>query len=400
VAAAGDWPQWLGPKRDGSSHEKIAPWKGAPKVAWRKTVGEGHSSPVVADGRVFLHTRVKDKEEEEVAAYDAKTGEELWRKAYSRAKLKNALFGSGPRGTPVVDGRRIYTFGITGVLSCFDATSGKLEWQVDTAEKFKPAKLLFGASCSPLVVGKQVLVNVGAEGASVVAFDRDKGEVVWKSQDDRASYSTPIVIDQGKTKQAIFLTGKRLLGLDPADGALSWDFPLVDKLFESSTTPLRVGDLLLASSITYGSVGLRITTNDGKPGVKEVWKNPDLTCYFSTPVAVGKEHVYMVTGSVPNPFGKTPPEASLKCVVAGTGKVLWSRPKIGKYHASMISTGDNKLLLLDDAGSLALLEPNVKEYKELARSKVCGETWAHPALANGRLYIRDNKELICLQLAE
>src|SRR6516164_1610186 len=105
VAAAGDWPQWLGPKRDGSSHEKIAPWKGAPKVAWRKTVGEGHSSPVVADGRVFLHTRVKDKEEEEVAAYDAKTGEELWRKAYSRAKLKNALFGSGPRGTPVVDGR-------------------------------------------------------------------------------------------------------------------------------------------------------------------------------------------------------------------------------------------------------------------------------------------------------
>jgi outer membrane protein assembly factor BamB len=240
-----------------------------------------------------------------------------------------------------------------------------------------------------------VLVNVGGKGASVVAFDQDTGAVAWKNLDDPASYSSPIVFGQGKERQVVFLTQQALVSLSPNDGRLFWRFPLVDLLFESSTTPVRTGDLLMASSITYGSVGLRLETKDGRPSATQVWKNDALTCYFSTPVAVGQDYLYIVTGTKP-PF----PQATLHCLEAKTGKELWKKPKVGKYHAALLRTGNDKLLMLEEAGDLVLLDPDPKEYRELARAKVCGETWAHPALANGRLYVRDNKEIICLRLAQ
>jgi hypothetical protein len=124
-----------------------------------------------------------------------------------------------------------------------------------------------------------------------------------------------------------------------------------------------------------------------------MWKNPALTCYFATPVPVGKDHLYLVTGEL-----ALNPQSSLRCVEVKTGKELWSKPKVGKYHAALLRTADDKLLMLSDSGDLVLLDPNPKEYKELARSKVCGQAWAHPALSGGKLYLRDEKELICLQM--
>jgi outer membrane protein assembly factor BamB len=394
VVSAADWPQWLGPTRDGVATDKVAPWKEAPKVLWRQPVGEGHSSPVVADGKVFVHAKVKDNDQEELLAFDAKTGKPLWQVSYDRGKFQS-IFGSGPRATPAVAGGKVYTLGVTGILGCFEVEGGKKVWTEDILQKFKAANLTFGVSCSPLVDGDLVLVNAGGKGASLVAFNKDKGDVVWKTGDDPASYSSPIVIGQGKERQVVFLTARGLVGLAPADGTVFWKFPLIDKLSESSTTPVRSGDVLLGSSVTYGSVGLKLETKDDKPTASEAWKNSALTCYFSTPVAVGKEHLYMVTGTI-----IPPPSATLRCVDAKTGKELWSKSKVGKYHAALIRTGDDKLLMLDDAGNLVLLEPNAKEYKELARSKVAGETWAHPALSDGKLYVRDAKELICLQLGQ
>jgi outer membrane protein assembly factor BamB len=397
VAPAADWPQWLGPTRDCFSPELVAPWTEAPRVLWRQAVEEGHSSPVVADGKVFVHAKVKDAEAEEVTAYDAETGKQLWHISYPRTKF-TSLFGNGPRATPAVSGGRLYTLGATGILTCLDVNGGKQVWQVDTLKEFKAPNLFFGVSCSPLIEGDKVLVNVGGKGASVVAFAKDTGKVVWQSQDDKASYSSPIVFGEGKERQVVFLTGDGVIGLSPADGSLFWRYPLRDRLFESSTTPVRVGDLLLASSITFGSVGLRLQTRDGKPDAAEAWKKPDLTCYFSTPVAVSPELALVVTGTVPSPLKKV--EATLRAIEPRTGKELWSKANIGKYHATLLRTGENKVLLLDDAGNLMLLDPSAREYRELSRSKVCGETWAHPALADGRLYVRDNKELICLQIGK
>jgi outer membrane protein assembly factor BamB len=394
-AFAEDWPQWLGPRRDNSSTEKVPPWEGKLSVLWRKPAGEGHSSPVVTEGRVFIHAKVQNKNEEEIVAFDDKSGEELWRTKYDRVAITTP-FGNGPRATPAIVKDRLYAFGLTGVLTCLNTKTGEKGWQVDALRKFDAKNLLFGMACSPLVVGERVLVNIGGKGTSVVAFDCGNGEVAWKSMDDAASYSSPIVLGKGDKRQAVFLTGANVASLNPADGSVYWRFPLVDKLLESSTTPARAGELLLASSITYGSVGLKLETKDGKPAAEEVWKNQELTSYFSTPVAVGKEHIYIVTGK-PSLIPKL--LADLHCIEAKTGKELWKKEKIGTYHASLMRTGDDKLLMLTDGGELVLLEPNGKEYRELARAKVSGpETWAHPALANGRLYVRDKAEVICLQL--
>lgn len=395
-ALAADWPQWLGPGRDGATPEKVAPWKEELKILWRQPVGEGHGSPVIAGGRVYVHARVKDKNAEEVVAFDTGSGKEVWRTAYPRAPFES-IFGTGPRATPLVAGDRVYAFGVTGILTALDTADGKKVWQVDTLKQFNAKNLFFGMSCSPILAGDKVLVNVGGKGASVVAFDAGSGATAWQALDDPASYSSPIRLAEGKDEQVVFLTGKRLVSLNPADGKLVWDFPLVDRLFESSITPQRMGNLLLASSITYGTVALRLEKKNGKPVVEQAWKSDGLTCYFSTPVAAGKEQVYLVTGS--NPLAITH-EATLRCVELSTGKVLWSRPKVGTYHAALVRTGDGKLLLLEENGSLVLLEPNPKEYRELARAKVCGETWAHPAIADGRLYVRDKRELVCIQLGE
>jgi outer membrane protein assembly factor BamB len=400
VTRAADWPQWLGPARDASSPEKVAPWKENPKVLWRQPVGEGNSSPVVAEGRVFVHARAKDKDEEEVLALDAKTGKELWRKSYPRPAFRS-FFGNGPRATPAVAGGKVYTYGITGVLTCWDASDGKQIWQVDALKKFEARNIRFGASCSPLVEGKTVLLNVGGKGASVVAFDKESGDVAWKALDDAASYASPIAFGEGEGRQVVFLTAAGLASFNPSDGTPLWNFPLKDRLLESSTTPILAGDVLVASTISFGGAGLRLSTKDGKPAVTEAWKSPQLTSYFTTPVAFGKDYLYLVTGTPPGVGGpRTPPQADLHCVEAATGKELWKREKVGRYHAGLMRTGDGKLLMLEDRGDLVLVDPSPKEYRELARSPVCGATWAHPALAGGKLYIRDDKEILCLQLGE
>ncbi|HYT92562.1 MAG TPA: PQQ-binding-like beta-propeller repeat protein [Gemmataceae bacterium] len=391
-AQAADWPQWLGPNRDGVSIETVAPWKGPLKVLWKQPLGEGHSSPVVADGRVFVHTKGQGNEES-VQAFDAKDGKPLWTKSYAREPYKG-LFGAGPRATPTVAAQRVYTYGITGVLSCYDTASGRVVWQVNALKEFKAPKLFFGASCSPLVDGNVVLVNVGGQGASVVAFHKDTGKTVWQKLDDGASYSSPIVFGEGKARQAVFLTQEGLVALHPADGTHFWRFPLKDRLLESSVTPVRAGGLLVGSAITAGTVGLRLKVGSDKSEVSEAWKNTDVTCYFATPVPVGNDQLYLVTGSL------AAKQAVLRCLETATGKELWKKGGVGVYHASLLRTGDGKLLMLEEKGNLVLVEPDAKGYRELARASICGNTWAHPAVANGRLYIRDGKELICVELPQ
>jgi outer membrane protein assembly factor BamB len=395
-AAAQDWPQWLGPRRDGSTSDQVRPWKGPLKVLWHLPVGEGHSSPVVAGGKVFLHTRVKDKEEEEVTAYDADTGKVAWHSAYPRAKFSSP-FGTGPQATPAVANGRLYAYGATALLTCFDAADGKQLWQVNALQKFGGTKLVFGAASSPLVEGDKVLVNVGGKGASVVALAADTGVVAWKALDDPASYSSPIAFGEGKSRQVVFLTGAGLASLSPGDGTVFWQFPLKDKLMESSTTPVKAGDRLIASSITYGSVALDLLTQDGKPAIKEAWKSPELTSYFTTPIPVGPNDLYMVTSSLPL-LGKS--QAVLHCIDLTSGKKRWSKSGVGQYHAALLRTGDDKLLMLQEDGTLVLVAPEPSAYRELARAKVCDHAWAHPAVAGGRLFVRDERELVCLQLPE
>jgi hypothetical protein len=399
---AADWPQWLGPNRDGSTTEIVAPWKDAPKVVWRAPVGEGHSSPVVAGRRVYLLDKVPGKDAERVRIWDAVTGE-VGETLVERPRGPfTSMFGTGPAATPAVAnsavvGNSVFALGVTGDFYIRGANpSAGREIVFNLLERYHAKNLRFGVAASPLVEGDKVIVLVGGQGAGIVALNHVDGKLAWQALDDPASYAAPIALDHAGQREIVALTANGVVGLAAKDGAVLWQYPFKDRLQESSATPVKVGDLVIASSVTLGSVALKLTTKDGKPTVEEAWKNPNLNCYFSTPVAVG-QHVYMVTGSLQSMMTGRP-ASDLQCVDVATGKSLWKKERVGRYHAALVRTGDNKLLMLSDNGDLALLDPDPKEYRELARSKVCGETWAHPALVNGKLYLRDDKDLICLQL--
>jgi outer membrane protein assembly factor BamB len=387
--ATTEWPQWLGPNRDGSVAEKVAPWTGDLKVHWRAAVGEGNSSPVVANGLVFLHSKVKDKDVERMQAFDVRTGDVKWTQEYDKTPFK-PLFGEGPRATPCVHDGKVYSLGNTGVLACWEAATGKPVWKVDTLANPKKDNLFFGISASPLIVGENVVVQGGKDTSKgLKAYDRKTGKPTWTAGDDAASYAAPVLLG----KDIVVLTGANLMAVS-ASGEVRWKFAFKDALNESSTTPIKVGDLYVTASVTAGGVAVRVADQEGKPMPEQAWKNPTLTCYFSTPVAVGKDHLYLVTGVAT----LLNPSVTLRCVETATGKEVWNKPNVGKYHAALLRMADGNLLMHDDQGNLYLLAPNVKEYQELAKSKVCGPTWAHPAVAGGRLYVRDGKELVCLSL--
>lgn len=392
-ASAADWPQFLGPTRDNATPDIVAPWKDAPKPVWSAPVGEAHSSPVVANGVVYAFFQPGKEAADALAAFDAATGEKKWQKSYPREKF-TPPFGTGPRGTPAVDGGFVYTLGGTGVLACWDAKTGDVKWKVDTLKDFSAKNLFFGVSTSPTVVGENVVVMVGGKTAGVVAFDKKTGAVAWKATGDPASYASPLTLGKGGADGLVFLTGSHVRGLSAAGKEL-WAVPFKDKLNESSTTPVKAGDLIVASSVTAGSIAVDPAAVAKDADAKPVWAAEKLTCYFSTPVLVGK-HLYMVNGAAT----LTNPAITLRCVEAATGKVLWSKEKFGKYHAAIVRTGDDKLLVLDDAGQMILLEPSAEGYKELAKSKVCGPTWAHPAVSDGRVFVRDEKELHAFKLGK
>jgi outer membrane protein assembly factor BamB len=394
---AADWPQWLGPKRDGSTPEKVAPWKSPPKALWSVPVPKGFACPVVAQGRVFVHSAVPDKEAEEVIALDAVTGKVQWRKAYDRAPYKSPL-GRGPRATPAVAGNRVYTCGITGVLSCYEADGGKLLWQVDVYQKLGKPLPRFGVCCSPLVVGYVVLLNVGGKGCSLVAFDSAKGDVLWQKYDEPSSTSSPVLIapaQPGKLPEVVFMTTLRLLAVNPLDGSLSWEYPLVFQPAGAATTPIVAGKRIISSTMTNGTTALEVGLKDGKPVARRLWQDKDMTGYFSTGVVVRKEQLYLVTNVL-----MPKPSCTLRCVDLNTGKELWHKDGIGYYHAGLVRTGDDRLLILDDSGKLRLVEANAKAYRELCSAQVCGGTFAVPSLANGRLYVRDDKAVTCVHMAE
>lgn len=392
---AADWPQFLGPARDNTAPETVEPWKGDLKPLWKMPVGDAHSSPVVADGVVYAFYQPKGKNADALAAFDAKTGELKWEKSYDRDEYKPP-FGNGPRSTPAVSGGKVFTFGGLGILACWDAKTGNLDWKVEPLKDFKTGNPFFGTSTSPVVVGDKVVVMVGGKGSGVVAFDAKTGKPTWQVTDDPASYSSPTRAGD----QLVFLTGANLLGIS-AKGEKLWSVPFEGKvgpLIESSATPVVAGDLVLGSTVTSGAIALKLTSKDGTIAAEEAWRNKALTCYFSTPVVVG-EHVYMINGAAT----LKNPTITLRCVELKTGKVAWEKKGVGEYHAAIVRcgpAGKERLLMLDDGGYLTLFEPDTKEFKPLAKSKVCGKTWAHPALVDGRLYLRDEKELLCVELGK
>ena len=387
LLAGADWPQLLGPNRDGQSNESdlidTFPAKGPP-VVWSRDVGEGYASPVVSDGRLILFHRVGD--EDVVEALDAGTGKPLWKYAYATTYEDGFGKGNGPRSTPVVAGGRVHTLGAAGQLHCVDLKSGKKVWAKNLAADYELKANFFGIGTTPLVEGKLLLVNVGGSGAGIVAFDAETGKERWKATEDEASYSSPIAATVAGARQAIFFTREGLVMLDPETGKVRTTRRWRSRNHASvnAATPLLLpGDhLFLTSSYQTGAILLKLK----KEGAEEVWKNDtSLSSHFSTPVAVG-EQVYGFDG-------RQEGGANLRCIDWRTGKVRWEEAGYG--CGSVIAAG-KKLFALTEGGDLVLLTATPERHDEKARARVLGSPCrAQLALANGVLYGRDGRKLVC-----
>ncbi len=390
---AADWPQWRGLRRDGGTAEVVAPWKEAPKEVWKVSVGIGFSSPVVAGGRVFLHARVPGKEREVMTAFDAASGKELWKTAYDRATYTSVL-NTGPQATPAVAGGRVYGYGITGILTCFEAETGKTVWQTDLLKTLKADVPRFGVCCSPLVVGNRVIVAAGGKGSAVVALDAATGAVAWQALDESANTSSPVLVPApGRpVPDAVFMTTLRVVGLNPLDGTVNWDYPLPFQPSGTAPTPVVAGDLIVTSTMDNGSTAIRLTSGE-TAGAERAWQAKGLSGYFSSGVAA-KGRLFLVTNTL-----RPVPRTDLACVDLASGKLLWKKEGVGYFHSGLVRTGDGNLLMLDDAGNLKLLDSAAADYKELCTAKACEATLVCPALADGHVFARDGDSLTCLKLA-
>ncbi len=399
ASLAADWPQWLGAKRDGATTETVRPWTDTPKVVWRHEVGNGYSSPIVADGIVYLHARAqrKDQEAEEVLAFDASSGERVWQDTYSRETYRSAL-GTGPRATPTVAAGKLYTFGITGVLSCYDAKTGKRLWQTNPYEAYKCPLPRFGVCSSPVVAAGRVVTPIGGAGTAVLAHDAESGKLAWQALDEPAGSASPTIwtVGEGTESQTVFVvqTTLRILGMTASEGQVLWEHPLVFQPTGVSPTPFLTGRSLICTTPDVGTLAMELpSTTSGVP--KVAWQKADATSYFSTGT-VGPGGTVLVITNQQAPL----PRADLRSFDVATGEQMWRKDGLGYYHFATIATGDGKLLLVNDGGTLLLAEVAREGFKELAKSKVCSGSLCNPALSNGRLYLRDDKELICLQLGD
>jgi outer membrane protein assembly factor BamB len=389
-ALAEDWPQFLGPTRNGvySGADLAAKWPQAgPPVVWKKDVGQGFSAPVVAQGRLILFHRIGDKEV--VEALDAATGKPVWSFDYPTAYRDDFGFDEGPRAAPTVAGGRVYTFGAEGALHCIDFNTGKKIWSVETHKKFGVRKGFFGAACSPLVDEGRVLMNIGGSGgAGLVAFDAATGNVLWKATDQEASYSSPVIATIEGARHALFFTRAGLVDADPAMGKVRYQFPWRARMQASvnAAVPIVVDDLVfLSASYGAGAVLLQVGSN----GFKKIWSSDDaLTNHYAT--SVYKD------GFLYGYHGRQEEGPSLRCVEFKTGKVRWN---VDGFRAGSITLAGDRLLILREGGEMVLAAASPAAYKPISTAKILPATIrSYPALANGLLYVRNEKTLVCLNL--
>lgn len=390
AARGGDWPQLHGPARDGHSAETKLNWdwpKEGPKVVWKLDTGSGWASPVVAGDSLILFHRVEG--EEIVACLDAATGKAKWKLAYPTRYKDDFGFDDGPRATPTVADGAVYTLGADGDLTATDLAVGKQLWAGNLMKEYRPAKGFFGVACSPLVLDKKLFVNVGAKGAGVVCFDAATGKEVWKSTDDGASYSSPVAGTFDGKPAVVFLTRAGLRVLDPASGKSLYDFPWRprDNNSVQAATPVVWNDEVFLT-VSYSTGAALVKLKGG--AAEEVWSNDKtLSSQYNTPVRVG-DYLYGTHGR------SDAGVAALRCVEWKTGAVKWSEPKFG--GASLIAV-DGGLLALTEGGDLVRFDAAPEGYKERARATLLAKpARPSPALANGLLYLRDGKQLVCVSL--
>ena len=387
--AANDWPQYLGPSRNGIyAGPALADTWGAngPKAVWRKQVGQGFAGPAVVGNRVILFHRVGN--EEVLESLDAATGNSMWRYAYPTRYRDDFGFDEGPRAVPVVADGVIYTFGAEGQLHAVDLAKGTRLWSEDTMKRFGVPKGFFGAAGSPLVEGGRVIANVGGDKAGIVAFEAKTGKVLWTATDDDASYSSGVAATIGGRRLGVFLTRDSLVGLDPASGMVQFQRRWRARIAASvnAATPIIVGDEIFVSA-QYGPGAGVLRVNGSQ--LTDVWTSDDvLSNHYATSVFYNG-YLYGFHGR--QEFGP-----SFRAVEFQTGTVKWSQEQ---FRAGSVLLAGDRLLITREGGELVLASASPQAFKPIARAQILqGVVRPYPALADGLLYVRNENTLVCLDL--
>jgi outer membrane protein assembly factor BamB len=387
--AAADWPQFLGPSRNGiyagaELNEKWGP--SGPRALWKKQVGQGLSGPVVAQGRLIVFHRVDNREV--VECFDALTGASKWRHTYPTSYRDDFGFDEGPRAAPVVTDGTVYTFGAEGKLHALELVTGRPLWSVDTMQQFEVSKGFFGAAGSPIVEDGRVIANIGGRKGGIVAFDAKSGRVLWTATSDAASYSSGIAATILGRRYAIFLTREGLVGLDPANGQVRFQRPWRARQAASvnAATPIVVGESIFISA-EYGP-GAGVFSFDGSK-LAERWQSNDvLSNHYATSV-YHQGRLYGFHGR--QEFGPV-----FRAVDFQLGKVLWSTQRFG---AGSVMLAGNRLLILHENGELMLVAASPKAFQPIASARILAPTVrAYPALADEVLYARNDDTLVALDL--
>ena len=410
-ALGADWPQWRGPNRDGVWREKDIVKKFAGErlpVRWRAQISNGYSGPTVADGRVYVTDRVAAPTQvERVHCFEASTGGGVWSHTYE-CRYERIDHRNGPRAAVAISDNRAYSLGTMGNLFCFNAASGTLLWSKDLRKAYKIRMPEWGIAASPLVEGKLLVVLIGGENACLVAFDKVTGQEVWRALDDRTGYSAPIVIEQAGRRVLVCWTGERIAGLDPLTGTLYWQCPFPPaRMIHNISTPVFENNRIFVSGFFDGSLLLKV--HPDKLAVEKLWqrrgpserRTDSLHCCISTPLLEG-DAIYGVDS-----YGE------LRCLDLHTGDRVWESLRAvptGRWaNIHMVRHGED-VWMFNERGELIIARLSPRGYQEISRAKLIeptegqlsqrgGVCWAHPAFAYKHVYIRNDKELICVDLS-
>ncbi|HEX8145455.1 MAG TPA: PQQ-binding-like beta-propeller repeat protein [Pyrinomonadaceae bacterium] len=381
------WTDFRGPMRDGR-YDEVAirtnwPAEGLPQL-WKQPVGGGYASFVVAEGRAI--TIEQRRSQEVVAAYDVETGRELWTHGWT-AEFRESLGGDGPRATPTWHDGRVYALGAAGELRCLEAKSGKLIWNRNILSDNGAQNIDWGMAASPLVVDDKVIVLPGgSSGKSVVAYNRLSGAPVWKVLSDQASYTSPMLVTLAGRRQVIVVTASRIVGLAPEDGSLLWETPWQNGASINVSQPIVVDPNRFFISAGYGKgAALVEISGSGKSlSASKVWENNSMKNKFNSSV-LHQGYVYGLD------------EGILSCVDARSGERKW---KGGRYGYGQVLLASGHLIITTENGEVVLVRATPDAHTELARfSSLEGRTWNTPALAGGRLLVRNATQMAAYNIA-
>jgi len=383
---AADWPQWRGLHRDGISPETalLESWPaGGPRLVWKtQGLGEGYSSFAVVGDRIY--TQGQQGNQEFVLAYDTNTGKQLWKVPTGGGYQESR--GNGPRGTPTIDADRLYALAADGTLVCLRAATGERIWGVNLMERFGGRVPTWGISESPLIDGDRLIVTPGGPGASVVALEKLKGNLLWKSQSDSAGYSSPIAFDAGGARKVVVFTAQGAIGLDMKNGEFQWRYDKVANRTANIATPIvHDGYVFLSSDYGTGCALLKLTASAKAVDASEVYFNREMRNHYTTSVLVG-DHLYGFSSGI------------LTAMKFLTGEVAWRDRSVGKGN---VIYAEGNLYAFGEDGVVGLIQATPQSYREKSRFEIrkgSYPTWTPPVIANGKLYLRDQDNLYCYNI--